>query len=116
MNLLPRVWATLAVTGSIVLAVLSRPAILRMGHDRPRFLYVCTPLPTPAYDALAARPGWTKTALEVAPGVSLNGLLRRPQQERDARWVVFFPGNDVSQLTAGQALLDGTHPLETGDV
>jgi pimeloyl-ACP methyl ester carboxylesterase len=76
-----------------------------MGQNRPRFIYSCTPLSAEAYSALASRPGWAKTSLSVAPGISLNGLVRRPAR-RDAPWVVFFPGNDASQLTSGHALLE----------
>jgi pimeloyl-ACP methyl ester carboxylesterase len=94
-----------AVVGSLALAALARPAILRIGQNRPRFVYSCTPLPPAAYDALAARSGWNKTSMSVAPGISLKGLIRRPANH-DAPWVLFFPGNDVSQLTNGQAVLE----------
>lgn len=101
-----RLWASLAVVGSVTLAAFTRPVILRLGQNRPRFVYACVPLPPAKYDALASRPGWAKTELSVAPGVSLNGLVRRPSRENDAPWVLFFPGNDASQLTAGQQLLE----------
>jgi pimeloyl-ACP methyl ester carboxylesterase len=101
-----RLWSSLAVVGSVTLAAFARPAILRLGQNRPRFVYAGTPLVPSAYDALASRPGWQKTALLVAPGVSLNGLVRPAQRREDAPWVLFFPGNDASQLTAGQQLLE----------
>jgi pimeloyl-ACP methyl ester carboxylesterase len=100
-----RLWTSLAVLGSIALGALTRPALLRMGQNLPRFVYLCAPLPAGAYDALAAHPGWAKSSVSVAEGVSLNGLVRRPTRQ-DAPWVLFFPGNDASQLTAGQKLLE----------
>jgi pimeloyl-ACP methyl ester carboxylesterase len=100
-----RLWASLAVLGSLTIAAFTRPAVLRLGHNRPRFPYSCTPLSAAAYDALASRPGWAKSSLSVAPDVSLNGLVRRPARQ-ESPWVLFFPGNDASQLTAGQELLE----------
>jgi pimeloyl-ACP methyl ester carboxylesterase len=100
-----RLWTSLAVLGSIALGAFTRPAILRMGQNLPRFVYLCAPLPAAAYDALAARPGWAKSTVSAAEGVSLNGLVRRPARQ-DAPWVLFFPGNDASQLTAGQQMLE----------
>jgi len=102
----PRLWAPLALLGSVILAAFTRPAVLRLLHGNlPRFPYACQPLPAPAYDALAARPLWAKTSLAASPDVKLNGLVRRPKVA-SAPWVLFFPGNDASQLTAGQELLE----------
>jgi uncharacterized protein len=100
-----RIWAFAAVIGSLALGAVTRPAILRLKHPRPRFPYASVPLSSEAYDELAARAGWAKAVETVAPGVSLRGLVRRPTRN-DAPWVLFFPGNDASQLTAGQALLE----------
>ena len=101
-----RLWAPLAFIGTIAIATVTRPSVLRLVHGSlPRFPYACTPLPPGAYDALARRPLWAKTSVTVAPGVSLNGLVRRPKAD-DAPWVLFFPGNDESQLTAGQDMLE----------
>jgi fermentation-respiration switch protein FrsA (DUF1100 family) len=94
-----------ALLGSLALGAITRPALLRLGQSRPRFIYACVPLAPASYDALAARPGWLKTTETVTPGVALNGLLRRPSRA-DAPWVLFFPGNDESQLTEGQAFLE----------
>jgi pimeloyl-ACP methyl ester carboxylesterase len=100
------VWAPLALIGSVALGVLTRPSILRLVHGGlPRFPYLAAPLSPAAYDALAARPLWAKTSITVADGVSLKGLVRRPRAG-DAPWVLFFPGNDESQLTAGQDMLE----------
>ena len=100
-----RLWAFAAVLCSITVGLFTRPAILRLRHPRPRFIYASVPLSTAAYDGLASRPGWMRSSELVAPGVSLNGLVRRPSR-RDAPWVLFFPGNDASQLTTGQAFLE----------
>ncbi len=102
----PRVWAPLALIGSVALGILTRPSILRLLHGGlPRFPYLSAPLSPAAYDALAARPSWAKTSVTVEPGVSLKGLVRRPKAS-DGPWVLFFPGNDESQLTAGQDMLE----------
>lgn len=102
----PRVWGPLALIGSVALAIVTRPSVLRLIHGSlPRFPYLAAPLSEKAYDALAAHPGWAKTSLAVEPGITLNGLVRRPKAG-DAPWVLFFPGNDESQLTAGQDMLE----------
>jgi alpha-beta hydrolase superfamily lysophospholipase len=69
-----------------------------------RFPYLTGSISAARYDELASKPGWAKTSLEVAPGVRLNGLWRRPQAA-DARWILFYPGNDDHMLARGQALL-----------
>jgi pimeloyl-ACP methyl ester carboxylesterase len=43
--------------------------------------------------------------VEVAPGVSLNGLVRRPVVQ-GAPWVLFFSGNDGTMLETGQKFLE----------
>jgi pimeloyl-ACP methyl ester carboxylesterase len=75
------------------------------GRPRLRFPYAGRPITSAAYSELAAKPGWAKTQLEVAPGVRLNGLVRRSTAPK-APWVLFYPGNDESQLTRGQAFLN----------
>jgi pimeloyl-ACP methyl ester carboxylesterase len=74
------------------------------GRTRLRFPYLGTPISSAAYTALASKPGWGKAELEVAPGIKLNGLIRRPSSPT-APWVLFYPGNDESQLDRGQAFL-----------
>jgi pimeloyl-ACP methyl ester carboxylesterase len=74
------------------------------GRSRLRFPYLARPIAEAAYSALAAKPGWAKTALEVAPGIKLNGLVRAPRSP-SAPWVLYYPGNDESQLDRGQAFL-----------
>src|SRR5438128_12633040 len=67
------------------------------GHKRVRFPYLTGTLAASEYQALAAHPGWRAAKLEVAPGVRLNGLVRRPQAA-DAPWVLFYQGNDRTML------------------
>jgi pimeloyl-ACP methyl ester carboxylesterase len=75
-----------------------------MGPKRLRFPYLARPIADGAYAALASKPGWSKAQLEVAPGTKLNGLVRRPSS-KVAPWVLFYPGNDESQLERGQGFL-----------
>ncbi len=100
-------WLSLmALVGVLLaLAALARPAIQRRRSHRPRFEYSGSALSPAAYAELAARPGWAPTALDVAEGVSLRGLVRRPTSAQ-AAWVLFFPGNDATQLAHGQELLE----------
>jgi pimeloyl-ACP methyl ester carboxylesterase len=101
---LPR-WGYLAIVGSLVVAVLGRVATQRMARPKPWFTYSMSPLSQADYGALAARPGWEKSSLRMADGVSLAGLVSRPAQA-GAPWVLFFPGNDATQLARGQQLLE----------
>lgn len=75
------------------------------GHKRVRFPYLTGTLSAADYQALAAHPGWRAAQLEVAPGIRLNGLVRRPQAA-DAPWVLFYQGNDAAMLKVGQAFLE----------
>lgn len=77
------------------------------GRERLRFPYLTRPLAREAYEKLAAEAGWSRTQLEVASGVKLNGLLRRPTRP-DASWILFFPGNAEAQLRMGQKFLSRT--------
>jgi pimeloyl-ACP methyl ester carboxylesterase len=74
------------------------------GRKRLRFPYLTGALPAEQYRALAALPGWSKSNVAVAPGIRLNGLVRRPKAP-DAPWVLFYQGNDRTQLAVGQAFL-----------
>jgi pimeloyl-ACP methyl ester carboxylesterase len=74
------------------------------GRKRLRFPYLSRPIAAETYSALASKPGWSKAELEVAPGIKLRGLLRKPSSAT-APWVLFYPGNDESQLERGQAFL-----------
>ena len=74
------------------------------GRERLRFPYLGRPISEAAYSALAAKPGWARAKLDVGGGIRLNGLVRRPTTA-DAPWVLFYPGNDESQLDRGQTYL-----------
>ncbi|HYQ45150.1 MAG TPA: alpha/beta hydrolase [Polyangiaceae bacterium] len=74
------------------------------GEKKLRFPYLNRPLTAAAYQALAAEPGWAARQITVAPGIRLNGLVRRPQAA-DAPWVLFYQGNDADMLKVGQAFL-----------
>lgn len=50
--------------------------------------------------------GWRVDRLEVAPGVTLVGLVRPPQNP-GARWVLFVPGNSTAMLDGFRPVLDG---------
>jgi alpha-beta hydrolase superfamily lysophospholipase len=69
-----------------------------------RFTYLTGPIGDARYDELASKTGWSKTSLQVAPDVRLNGLLHLPAQA-NAPWLLFYPGNDDHMLTRGQTLL-----------
>lgn len=98
------VWGV-ALLGASLLGFLLSPLHERfLGRKRLRFPYLARPLATEQYAALASRPGWRKSELEVAPGVTLRGLVRKPTAAA-ADWVLFYPGNDESQLERGQAFL-----------
>jgi pimeloyl-ACP methyl ester carboxylesterase len=74
------------------------------GRPRPRFPYLATPLSSTAYDELAHLEGWAKSLITVAPGVKLRGLVRNPKNP-ESPWVLYYPGNDRTQLRTGQAFL-----------
>ena len=75
-----------------------------VGRKRLRFTYLTGPIPAAEYQSLAAKPGWSASQITVAPGIRLNGLVRRPKAP-DAPWVLFYQGNDAAMLRVGQALL-----------
>lgn len=69
-----------------------------------RFTYLTGPLSESRYRELSSQPGWARDQLEVAPGVRLNGLVRRPRSP-EADWILLYPGNDDHMLARGQKLL-----------
>ena len=105
MKLWSVVGLALAIVGALVVAVLGRPYLQRRVRHRPWFTYSCSPLGAADYAALVARPGWSKAMLQVSNTVSLNGLIRRPANH-EAPWLLFFPGNDATQLAGGQTFLE----------
>jgi pimeloyl-ACP methyl ester carboxylesterase len=74
------------------------------GPHRLRFPYLNGTLAPADYQALASQPGWAARQIGVAPGIRLNGLVRRPQAA-DAPWLLFYQGNDAQMLKVGQAFL-----------
>lgn len=93
------------VLGFAAVVAVSLGALSRLfGAKRLRFPYLNQPLAAADYRALAAQPGWAARQVTVAPGVHLNGLVRRPRAA-DAPWVLFYQGNDAHLLKVGQAFL-----------
>ncbi len=91
--------ATVIVLGAVALVV-------RMsGRNRLRFEYATGGLSADAYAALTAHSGWKQWTAAVGDGVMLNGLVRRPVAP-DAPWILFFPGNDATQLATGQRVIE----------
>ena len=84
-----------------------------MGRHRTRFPYLGSPLSAESYAQLAASPGWSSLVLEVAEATKLRGLIRRPASKA-ANWLLFYPGNDQTQLRTGQAFL--SRVAETQDM
>lgn len=78
-------------------------AVLMLGRNPLRFPYLSGVVSDPAL--LAARPGWAVRTLEVEPGVSVRGLVRRPA-DPEAKWVLFFSGNDAAMLLTAQTFLE----------
>lgn len=74
------------------------------GRKRLRFPYLTGDLAPAEYQRLAAQPGWSAARITVGSGVKLMGLVRRPSKN-DAPWVLYYPGNDATQLRRGQAFL-----------
>lgn len=105
MRLRTRLLLFLVVAGA-ALGLMSPLRQRIFGRKRLRFPYLSRPLAGSIYAASAAKPGWASAQIEVSPGVRLNGLIRRPQQPA-APWVLFYPGNDESQLDRGQTFLTG---------
>lgn len=74
------------------------------GPKRLRFTYLTGALPREEYEKLGAQPGWSTASAQVAPGIELKGLVRKPAAP-DAPWILYYPGNDATQLARGQAFL-----------
>jgi pimeloyl-ACP methyl ester carboxylesterase len=75
-----------------------------LGRKRLRFPYLTGAIAVEEYRALSAEPGWSVSQITVAPGIRLNGLVRRPKLP-DAPWLLFYQGNDRNMLRVGQAFL-----------
>lgn len=91
--------------GVAAVALLSLGVFARVfGPKRLRFPYLTSSIASAEYQSLASQPGWSARQITVAPGIRLNGLVRRPQAP-DAPWVLFYQGNDAHMLKVGQAFL-----------
>jgi pimeloyl-ACP methyl ester carboxylesterase len=93
-----------AIGVGAILVGLSAAYQRAFGRARLRFPYQSRPIAAATYAQLAAKPGWSKARVQVAPGIGLNGLVRRPSAA-GSPWVLFYPGNDESQLERGQGFL-----------
>ncbi len=92
--------------GLAAVVALSTGVVGRLfGRPRLRFPYLTGSLPTAEYRGLSSQPGWSASRITVAPGIGLNGLVRRPKAP-DAPWVLFYQGNDAAMLRVGQAFLN----------
>jgi pimeloyl-ACP methyl ester carboxylesterase len=101
----PSVRRGLGLLGAAAILAALSPYYERVfGRPRQRFPYLNRPISSAGYAALAAKPGWVAAQAEVSPGVRLNGLVRAPRSAT-APWVLFYPGNDESQLERGQGFL-----------
>jgi fermentation-respiration switch protein FrsA (DUF1100 family) len=95
----------LLVLGFTAVMALSLGVFARVfGPKRLRFTYQTGSIAPAEYQALSSQPGWGARQITVAPGVRLNGLVRRPKAA-DAPWVLFYQGNDGHMLKVGQAFL-----------
>ena len=95
----------LAALGVALVVVMSLPLYARFfGRKRLRFPYLSRPIPAASYAALAAKPGWSKAEVDVTDGLKLRGLVR-PPSSKSKSWLLFYPGNDESQLERGQGFL-----------
>ena len=74
------------------------------GPKRLRFTSQTGSIASAEYQALSSQPGFRATQITVAPGIRLNGLVRRPNAA-DAPWVLFYQGNDAHMLKVGQTFL-----------
>ena len=99
---LHRALSLLGVTTLVAISVGVYPRLF--GRKRLRFPYLSGQIAPAEYQRLAAFPGWSAAKLTVAPGIQLNGLVRRPSAQ-NAPWVLYYPGNDATQLRRGQAFL-----------
>jgi len=93
------------VVGSAAVIALSVGVCGRFfGRKRLRFAYLTGSMAAAEYQSLSAQPGWADSQISVAPGIRLNGLVRRPKAP-DAPWVLFYQGNDAAMLRVGQDFL-----------
>ena len=101
-RVLHKAFGIVGIGVALALAALVLPRFL--GRKRLRFPYLTGSLPAADYQALASRPGWSAVKVTVAPGIQLQGLVRRAATPQ-APWLLYYPGNDAEQLRRGQAFL-----------
>jgi len=101
-HLLRKGLAGLGVTALVLISIGLYPRFL--GRKRLRFTYLTGTLAPAEYQALASQKGWAAANVTVAPGIKLMGLVRRPSAI-GGPWVLYYPGNDATQLKRGQAFL-----------
>jgi pimeloyl-ACP methyl ester carboxylesterase len=89
--------------GAAVLVVVG--LVVRNSRKVRRFEYYAAPLSAEGYAQIAARPGWSARPIDVAPGVTLRGIVRRPTRA-DAPWLLFFGGNGGSVLADAQRTIE----------
>lgn len=98
-----RLFLIAALAAGVVALVI--PIVSRLlDRHRPRFVYAAGSMTDEAYAALTAD-DFRPSSLKVAPGVVLPGLVRAPTA-KDAPWILFFPGNDATQLATGKKFLE----------
>jgi pimeloyl-ACP methyl ester carboxylesterase len=101
----PLLRKALTLFGVTALVAITVPLYPRFfGRKRLRFPYLTGSIAPEDYRALADKPGWSAAKVTVAPGIELMGLVRRPGAS-NAPWVLYYPGNDATQLRRGQAFL-----------
>lgn len=94
-----KTWLLLAAT-----AVVAVPIAWFVAGKLHRFAYWIGRKSDAEVAALASN-GWRVDRLDVAPGVTLVGLVRPPQRA-DAPWILFAPGNSSALLDGFQKALD----------
>src|SRR5450755_2065298 len=101
----PRLRKALGLFGVTALIAITIPLYpVLFGRKRLRFPYLTGSISPEEYRALATKTGWSAAKVSVAPGIELMGLVRRPSAS-NAPWVLYYPGNDATQLRRGQAFL-----------
>ncbi len=99
-----RRWVFAAIAVSVA-ALVPRVVSRILGRHRLRFTYAIGSAAPDEGAKLTVNPPWELVSLPVASGISLRGIVRRPLSP-SAPWILFFPGNDATQLLTAQKLLE----------
>lgn len=97
----------LSLTGLVVLGALFELSGLRertFGRDRHRFLYASGPMREEEQAALRSAP-WKLETHRPSPELSIQ-VARAEARAKDAPWLLYFPGNDKTQLKTGMQVLE----------